>query len=157
MPEDAATRARRYRLHKKGDHSECVAGRCEALGGAAKSLVANPSLGVPVRAAALVIPSEDTGLDATSPGVGRIEQLARKFISTLPYKPDDPRHLLAELAAELAKRIDESGAAPAAVGQLRILLMQLAEAPNGPAGVVDEMRVRHAQRQVDAQLAQLAA
>jgi hypothetical protein len=42
---------------------------------------------------------------------------------------------------------------PAAVGQLRILLMQLAEVPNGPAGVVDEMRVRHHQRQLDALLA----
>lgn len=157
MPEDAATRARRYRRHKQGDHSECVAGRCEALGGAAKSLVAaNPSLGIPPTVAAISRLKGEA--DVAPPGVaGRIEELTREFVKTLPYGKDDPRRLLGELAVELARRIDQAGAVPAAVGQLRILLMQLAEVPNGPAGHVDEARVRHHQRQLDAALAVHAA
>lgn len=31
MPDSPAVRQRRYRLHKAGDHSECVLGRCDAV------------------------------------------------------------------------------------------------------------------------------
>ena len=147
MAEDAAVRAKRYRRHKQGDHSLCVAGRCEALGGASRTvtppaaLTAGPVGQVP----------------AVTLAAGRIEALAQEFVESLPHGPDDPRHLLGQLAIELARRIDDEGAVPAAVGQLRILLMQLAEVPNGPAGVVDEMRVRHHQRQLDALLAVAAS
>nr|MDT0658042.1 hypothetical protein [Micromonospora sp. DSM 115978] len=148
MAESDADRARRYRRHKRGDHSLCVAGRCAGLGGASRV--------TPQQQAASPTGAEDPPV-TLPPGNGRIEQLAREFVSSLPYRPEDPRHLLGELAVELARRIDESGAVPAAVGQLRILLMQLAEVPNGPAGVVDEMRVRQHQRQLDALLAVAAA
>ncbi|HEY9414181.1 MAG TPA: hypothetical protein VIQ30_05440 [Pseudonocardia sp.] len=96
-------------------------------------------------------------MPAVTLAAGRIEALAQEFVESLPHGPDDPRHLLGQLAIELARRIDDEGAVPAAVGQLRILLMQLAEVPNGPAGVVDEMRVRHHQRQLDALLAVAAS
>lgn len=146
MAEDAATRAKRYRRHKQGDHSLCVAGRCEALGGASRAVTPPPvsAAGGQQPAAVMLV-------------AGRIEALAREFVESLPHGPDDPRHLLGQLAIELARRIDDEGAVPAAVGQLRILLMQLAEVPNGPAGVVDEMRVRHHQRQLDALLAVAAS
>lgn len=146
MAEDAATRAKRYRRHKQGDHTLCVAGRCEALGGASRTVT--PPAVPPATA--------DQGL-AVMLAAGRIEALAQEFVDSLPHGPDDPRHLLGQLAIELARRIDDEGAVPAAVGQLRILLMQLAEVPNGPAGVVDELRVRHHQRQLDALLAVAAS
>jgi hypothetical protein len=37
-----------------------------------------------------------------------------------------------------------------------VLLAQLADNPSGPAGVVDEVRVRRAQRRLDALLASVA-
>lgn len=143
MAEPAALRAKRYRQHKQGNHSLCVAGRCEGLGGTSRTVT--PPVTPPAAVAATIPP--------VTLGAGRIEALAHEFVTSLPHGPDDPRYLLGQLAVELARRIDEAGAVPAAVGQLRILLMQLAEVPNGPAGVVDEMRVRHHQRQLDALLA----
>lgn len=83
--------------------------------------------------------------------------MATAFVATLPYGEGDPRAMLGQLAVELARRVDETGAAPAAIRELRVMLMQLAEAPNGPSGLVDEMRVRHHQRQLDAMLATAAA
>jgi hypothetical protein len=145
QPDPPALRAKRYRQHKQGDHSLCLAGRCEALGGASRAtqtVMITPSLAVDVPNA-----GDFAG------NVGRIEELTKQFVKTLPYQPDDPRHLLGQLAVELARRIDSEGAVPAAVGQLRLLLMQLAEVPNGPSGAVDELRVRHHQRQLDAMLA----
>lgn len=147
MAEDAATRAKRYRRHKQGDHSLCVAGRCEALGGTSRTVTPAPAPPV----------AHHDQPPAVTLAAGRIEALAKEFVDSLPHGPDDPRHLLGQLAIELARRIDDEGAVPAAVGQLRILLMQLAEVPNGPAGVVDEMRVRHHQRQLDALLAVAAS
>lgn len=149
MAEPAALRAKRYRQHKQGNHSLCVAGRCEGLGGTSRTVT------TPVTPpAAFVDPTPSVTLSfELGRDVGRIEALAQEFVNSLPHGPDDPRYLLGQLAVELARRIDEAGAVPAAVGQLRILLMQLAEVPNGPAGVVDEMRVRHHQRQLDALLA----
>jgi hypothetical protein len=80
--------------------------------------------------------------------------MARAFVDALPYPDGDPRHLLGELAVLIARRVDEDGAVPAAVRELRTLLVQLAEAPNGPAGFVDEGRLRRAQRRLDGILAQ---
>ena len=152
MGDDAKLRARRYRAHKRGDHSLCVAGRCEAFGGTVKS--------IPDVEAAVAAPSPPpvTPDDVTAAGdgertAGRIESMARAFVGTLPYAAGDPRAMLGELAVELARRVDETGAAPAAIRELRVMLMQLAEAPNGPAGIVDEMRVRQHQQQLDAMLA----
>jgi hypothetical protein len=60
------------------------------------------------------------------------------------------------IAVRLAQRVDETGALPAAVRELRVLLVQLVEVPNGPAGVVDEIRLRSAQRRLDSILATTA-
>lgn len=86
---------------------------------------------------------------------GGIETMARAFVDSLPYQDGDPRRVLGEIAVLVARRVDEDGAVPAAVRELRTLLMQLAEAPNGPAGFVDEGRVRRAQRRLDGILAQV--
>lgn len=153
MADTPAERKRRQRAHAKGDHSTCVAGRCEALGGASRTTP--PEIVTIPRGGADVTPSPAARADVTPPtgAPGRIEQLVRDFVKTLPYGPADPRSLVAEIAVELAKRVDETGAVPGAIRELRIMLMQLAEAPNGPAGVVDELRVRHHQQQLDALLA----
>jgi hypothetical protein len=42
------------------------------------------------------------------------------------------------------------------VRELRVLLVQLTEIPNGPSGVVDEVRLRAAQRKLDNILATAA-
>lgn len=151
IPDTPAVRKARSRAHAKGDHSQCLAGRCEQLGGTIKTVLLPEIIDAPAMSPASPRPAPPDAGEA-----GRIEKITRQFVATLPYKADDPRHLLGELAIELAIRIDEGGAVPAAVGQLRALLMQLAEAPNGPPGVVDEMRIRHHQRQLDANLATLS-
>jgi hypothetical protein len=88
--------------------------------------------------------------------VGGIELAVVAFVDTLPFRPPDPRLLLAQIAVRLAQRVDESGALPAAVRELRVLLAQLVEVPNGPAGPVDEARLRAAQRRLDSILNQAA-
>ena len=60
---------------------------------------------------------------------------------------------MAQLAIRLAQRVDETGALPAAVRELRVILAQLAEVPGQPAGPLDEQQVRRAQRRVDQILA----
>lgn len=148
MAEEPKVRAKRYREHNKGNHGLCVAGRCEALGG---TVVTVPD--VMTVAADPVPPSQAAAPAADERQAGRIEAMARAFVETLPYQVGDPRQMLGELAVELARRVDREGAAPAAIRELRVMLMQLAEAPNGPSGVVDEMRLRHHQQQLDALLA----
>lgn len=80
--------------------------------------------------------------------------MARAFVEALPYESHDPRAMIGQMAILLAKRVDDEGAVPASVRELRTLLMQLAEAPNGPAGMVDEQRLKRAQRVLDGILAQ---
>jgi hypothetical protein len=87
---------------------------------------------------------------------GGIEAAVLAFVEALPYKSPDPRALLAQIAVRLAQRVDETGALPAAVRELRVLLSQLVEVPNGPAGGVDETRLRAAQRRLDTILNQAA-
>jgi hypothetical protein len=84
---------------------------------------------------------------------GGIETAVIAFVESLPYQRPDPRALLAQIAVRLAQRVDETGALPAAVRELRVLLVQLTEVPNGPSGFVDEVRLRHAQRRLDTILA----
>lgn len=161
MADSDKVRAQRARQHKRGDHSSCVAGRCEGLGGAARTHVTQPVTPAYPQVTSVTDVTESgrdadpvTPPDPASGGfVGRIEEITKAFVATLPYPDTDPRYLLGQLAVELARRIDSDGAIPAAIGQLRILLGQLAEAPNGPAGVVDEARLKHHQRQLDALLA----
>lgn len=88
---------------------------------------------------------------------GGIEQAVLAFVATLPYAALDPRALLAQICIRLAQRVDETGAMPAAVRELRVMLMQLTEVPNSPAGPVDEARLKRAQRKLDLFLANATA
>jgi len=88
---------------------------------------------------------------------GGIETATSAFVETLGFAAGDPRRLLGRIAVLLAQRVDESGALPAAVRELRVLLAQLAEAPSGPVGRLDDLQVRRAQRRLDQILGSLAA
>lgn len=134
MADTAAERVRRSRAHKKGDHTLCLQGRCpDAAGGTSAHVAAAPSA-----------------------NPGGIEQMAAAFVESLPYPEDDPRWILGQLAIELAKRVDDDGAVPATVRELRTLLVQLAEIPNQSAGQVDELRLQRARRRLDGLLAAAA-
>jgi hypothetical protein len=85
---------------------------------------------------------------------GGIEQAVAAYVAKLAFAPTDPRAILGEIAVRLARRVDESGALPAAVRELRVLLAQIGEVPNGPAGIVDEVRVQREQRRIAALLSQ---
>jgi len=141
-----AERMRRVRRHNKGDHSMCTAKTCTEVRADAATMLA-----------ASVVPSAPV-----VPGPGRegaagpIQAAVTAFVDALPYQEGDPRRLLCLIAVQLARRVDETGAVPAAVAELRKLLMQLTEVPNGPAGPVDEIRLRSAQRQLDAIIAKAA-
>jgi hypothetical protein len=140
-----AQRMRRVRAHKKGDHSLCTPKTCpETMQAGAEATTA--------RAAA---PTPAVQLDGDRVP-GGIETAVLAFVAALPYQSPDPRALLAQIAVRLAQRVDETGALPAAVRELRVLLVQLTEIPNGPSGVVDEVRLRAAQRKLDNILATAA-
>lgn len=131
MVDTGAERARRARQHGKGDHSLCKIGRCAEITPKAEAAAREP---------------------------GRVELATRAYVGALPYRGDDPRVLIGELAVALATRIDTTNALPAAVKELRLLLRDLAELPNGPAGPVDEVRLDSALRMMDAIIdAQLAS
>jgi hypothetical protein len=85
---------------------------------------------------------------------GGIELAVEAYVESLGYTDGDPRAILGTVAVRLAKRVEESGAVPAAVRELRVLLAQLTEDPNGPAGRVDEVRARRALRRLDQLIAQ---
>lgn len=142
-----AERQRRYRARKKaheaGDHSLCDASRCQPVTPSVAAVTAEPE---PVVTAA---PDADNDQDG-------IETVVRAYVESLGHPAGDPRAILGEVAIRLARRVDQSGALPAAVRELRVLLAQLAENPNGPSGMVDEVRVRRAQRRLDALLASVA-
>lgn len=85
---------------------------------------------------------------------GGIELAVDAYVESLGYPDGDPRAILGTVAVRLARRVEESGAVPAAVRELRALLAQLTEDPNGPAGRVDEIRARRALRRLDQLIAQ---
>ena len=134
---------RRVRAHKRGNHALCTAKTCPETMAAAAPVV-------PVAAA----PAASAPDGERRPG--GIETAVVAFVESLPYRDPDPRALLGMIAVRLAQRVDETGALPAAVRELRVLLVQLVEVPNGPAGVVDEIRLRSAQRRLDSILATTA-
>ena len=152
MADSGAVRARRARQHAQGDHTMCLPARCEYAGtpGAIppeSSRAPNgrlPRAWAPVAAA----PADPT----RAPGL--IEQAVVAFVDTLPYRPPDARALMAIIAVRLAQRVDETGALPAAVRELRVLLAQLVETPKAPVDSVDEARLRAAQRKLDIILSQ---
>lgn len=161
MADPPALIAKRYRQHKQGDHSLCRVGVCEAKGGAKKAGTARPAAAASTRTSAVSLGSAPAPA-VMPPGMdderapGGIETAVTAFVASLPYQVPDPRALLAQIAVRLAQRVDETGALPAAVRELRVLLVQLTEVPNGPAGVVDEVRLRSAQRRLDNILATAA-
>jgi hypothetical protein len=140
MADSDAVRARRARQHKQGDHSLCDPRRCSFAG----------------TIAAAAVPADVVRATGGLRTLGGIEAAVVAFVDTLPYRAPDPRALLAQIAVRLAQRVDETGALPAAVRELRVLLAQLVEVPNGPAGAVDETRLRAAQRRLDTILNQAA-
>lgn len=146
MASSDAERMRRVRRHNKGDHSMCTAKTCvEVRADAATTLAASVVPPVPV-----------VSVPGTEGSSGPIEAAVTVFVNALPYPDGDPRRLLCLIAVQLAKRVDETGAVPAAVAELRKLLMQLTEVPNGPAGPVDEIRLRAAQRKLDQMITKAA-
>lgn len=86
-----------------------------------------------------------------------IETATAAFVATLRFPKGDPRELLGQIAVRLARRVDETGALPAAVRELRVLLAQLAEVPGRESGPVDELQARRAQRRLDQILAAASA
>lgn len=152
---ESAESQRRRRRHRAGDHSLCDAARCAALSGARVPSGTDPTGQAPIVAQAASGAAGDAV--AAPPGPrepGGIEVAVQAYVESLPYRAGDPRALLAQIAVRLAQRVDETGALPAAVRELRVLLVQLAEIPNGPAGFVDEVRLRRAQRRLDVLIAQ---
>jgi hypothetical protein len=147
-----AERMRRVRRHNKGEHDLCTGKTCSTVREEAAAAIvagaASPPSEVPDLAPMASIPA--------SGDAGQIELAVRAYVAALPYRGNDPRALLCLIAVQLARRVDETGAVPAAVRELRVLLQQLTENPNGPAGPVDEVRLRAAQRTLDAIIARKA-
>ncbi|MEU4590011.1 hypothetical protein [Micromonospora aurantiaca (nom. illeg.)] len=163
MPDTPAERAKRYRAHKRGDHTLCDASRCRE----ARTVTVAPERDTPSAAVTPVVPVTAAAVSAppqvvTAPPLGDdndqdgIETVVRAYVDSLGHPAGDPRAILGEVAVRLARRVDRSGALPAAVRELRVLLAQLADNPTGPAGKVDDLRVQRAQRRLDALLANVA-
>lgn len=138
MADDEATRSRRKRAHARGDHSLCGA-RCRQR--------------LPLAAEAAEPVAEASPAGDTSPG--GIEQAVAAYVAALPFAASDPRAILGQLAVKLARHVDGAVSLPAAVRELRVVLAQIAEVPGQPAGQVDEIRLRRAQRLLDTMLAQI--
>ncbi|MEV6633889.1 hypothetical protein AB0M54_24370 [Actinoplanes sp. NPDC051470] len=146
MADSAAERQRRRRAHGKGDHSLCHTDRCRD----ARLEDRQPSPDPAVTPDPPAPQPED--VEAAPPG--GIEVAVAAYVVSLKYPAGDPRAILGEIAVRLAKRVDDSGALPAAVRELRVLLAQIGEVPNGPAGVVDEVRLQRTQRRLNSLLSQ---
>lgn len=151
MADTAAERKRRSRAHQRGDHSLCDADRC-------RDARRGETTTAPVKTDAVRVPVPPVAVPDGGEGApGGIEQAVSVFVEALAFQAGDPRAILGTIAVRLARRVDESGALPAAVRELRVLLAQISEVPAGPAGPVDEVRVRRAQRRLDQLIAATAA
>lgn len=151
VADSPALRVKRSRFHKAGDHTLCHPDRCPDAPRPDPTAAPEPP-------AAVEPEEQDDELPAPPADLvgGRIESITRALVDSLPYEQGDPRQIMGQLAIELAKRIDDDGAVPAAVRELRVLLVQLVEIPNGDAGPVDELRLRRAQKRLDGLLAAVA-
>jgi len=143
VAEPDSVRSKRARQHKAGDHTLCKPDRCQWAPDPSQELDPWPLTPAPARRT--VDPSRVPD---------KIEEAVTAFVETLPYVEPDPRALLAKIAVRLAQRVDETGALPAAVRELRVLLAQLVETPKAPVDSVDEARLRAAQRKLDIILSQ---
>lgn len=79
---------------------------------------------------------------------GEIEVEVRSFVDGLKFVDGDPRRILGSIAVQLGRRVDQTGAAPAAIRELRVLLAQISELPEAEAGPVDGTRARRAVRRI---------
>jgi hypothetical protein len=84
---------------------------------------------------------------------GEVEVEVSTFVASLKFPDGDPRRVLGSIAIRLARRVDQSGAAPAAIRELRVLLAQISEVPDAPAGPLDRSRAQRATRRIDTLLA----
>lgn len=146
MADSAAERQRRARAHKRGKHDLCDPDRCRDARLA----------GVPAKSALTPEPAPPGPApeDVENVPSGGIQVAVAAYVASLGYPAGDPRSILGEIAVRLAKRVDDSGALPAAVRELRVLLAQIGDVPNGQAGPVDELRLQREQRRIAALLAQ---
>jgi hypothetical protein len=152
MPDSNTERQRRFRLHKRGDHSLCEPERCrDARHGVTKTAPVKPA------AEQVAVPEvpDTTPEDEATPG--GIELAVTAYVEALGFADGDPRAILGTIAVRLAKRVDDSGALPAAVRELRVLLAQIAEVPNGGPGEVDELRLQRSRRRLDSLIVQQAS
>lgn len=145
MADSAAERQRRHRAHKRDDHSLCDPATCREA--RLEGRTERPALPQPE--------PKPQPSDIEDVPAGGIEVAVEAYVDSLRFKAGDPRAILGTIAVRLAKRVDDSGALPAAVRELRVLLAQIGEVPNGPAGVVDEVRLQREGRRIEALLAQV--
>lgn len=88
---------------------------------------------------------------------GGIERATVAFIESMPFSADenDPRTLQGKICVMLARKIDQSGAMPAVVRELRTMLAQISDVPGQPAGPVDDARYHRALRRFETILSRL--
>jgi hypothetical protein len=150
MPLTGAERQRRSRRHRAGDHSLCdETADCRRDGG---DIADQPVTVTPPPAETPSPPDAPEPVDElpTTADPGDIETEVRDFVAQLlpKFPAGDPRRILCTIVVKLARRVDESGAAPAAIQQLRVMLMQIAEVPDQPAGPLDAARAQRAARRI---------
>jgi len=161
MADSGALRAQRARAHKAGDHSLCVAGRCPAAGPASAAPAPRRTASRQKRERKPVETATPAAVEEpppdTLPEPGGIEKATTAFIESLPFSDDDndPRTLQGQICIMLARRIDQSGAMPAVVRELRTMLNQISEVPSQAAGPVDDARYHRAMRRFETILSRL--
>lgn len=156
MALSGAERQRRSRRHRAGDHSLCDADATCRRDGVSDG-VTEAAVTEPVPARPMSQPAEPAEsaeqvdeVEPESGEAGEIEAEVRDFVDQLlpKFPAGDPRRILCSIVVKLARRVDESGAAPAAIQQLRVMLMQIAEVPDQPAGPLDAARAQRAARRI---------
>ena len=98
MTDDDATRARRRRQHVKGDHSECLPGRCTALLEPAE-------------------PEFDIEVDEDLP-FGLVFRSVLRSLAPMPFDDGDPKYAIAQVTLQLAATFDHAPS-PALSSEIR--------------------------------------
>ncbi|HET8642955.1 MAG TPA: hypothetical protein VFM37_13535 [Pseudonocardiaceae bacterium] len=150
----AAERQRRSRAHKRGEHGLCDPARCDARAGVTRPVDAGASVTPAVTTPAAAAAAEPDPVAPHRPG--EIETEVAEFVAQLQFDDGDPRRVLARIAVMLARKVDAASATAGAVRELTVLLGQLAEIPEQPAGPLDGIRARKATRRIN-QLVQRAS
>src|ERR1035437_73127 len=120
MADPAALRTRRYRLHRRGDHSLCVG--CDALTGMLAGVPADPA------------------------GAGKVSDAVQSSPSRRPYHKGDPRGVMRAIATRLALEVDRNPG-PGMARELSGVINHLGDSPDLEPDRLDEVRTRmHARR-----------